>query len=419
MGGNWHEGAGAPDPADRDRLLARAVSATTSGILITAADLPDNPIIYANDSFCRITGYAPGEILGRNCRFLQGPGTDPGTVARIRAAVTEGRGVRERIVNHRKDGSRLCFDLVISPVHDAAGRLRFFVGVQNDVTRQVEAEEALRAGEARLRRAERLEALGRLTSGVAHEFNNALTPILSLTELAVRDVPAGELREDLEVVLRAARAARGVVQRLLAFSRPEPGEMRAVPFAEVVADATRLLRPGLPEGVRLSCPEPAGEFPVLGDRGQLLQLVINLLGNARDAVGPGPGAITLDLAPAELDGLGAEALGLRPGRHVRLDVADTGPGMDAATQEHIFEPFFTTKGPGEGTGLGLPVAHGLVTGHKGAIAVRSAPGKGTVFTVHLPLAAGATDGPEGQSRGEEPRGKETGTADGAHSGDRR
>jgi PAS domain S-box-containing protein len=253
------------------------------------------------------------------------------------------------------------------------------VGLWTDVTALKRAETERRNLEAQLQHSQRLEALGTLAGGAAHEINNALVPVIALTKIVASHLPEDSRdRRNLGTVLVGAERSRDLVKQILAFSRKENEERRGegVDVAAVLREALRLMRATVPTSIRLD-EEIASAPPMTCDPNQLHQVVVNLVNNAAQAIGEGHGTITV--------GLRAE-----PERAaLRLWVADTGCGMDEATKARIFEPFFTTKEVGSGTGLGLAVVHGIIKDHGGTIEVESAPGRGTRFDVILPLPPAA------------------------------
>ncbi len=250
-----------------------------------------------------------------------------------------------------------------------------------DVTERRRAREERARLEERLRHAEKLEALGRLAGGVAHDFNNILVPILGFAELALEESQAGSPLHESQLQIReAAQRARDLVSQILAFSRRDQPEPRPIDAAGVVTKALALARKGIPAPIEFVTRVEAGTGSVLSDATQLHQIVLNLCSNARDAVGS-MGRVEVTLAPVEVDdGLP----GVPAGRYVLLRVSDDGVGMDEATQARLFEPYMTTKGGTGGHGLGLAVVHGIVTSAGGAIRVESAPRRGSTFEVYLP-----------------------------------
>ncbi|MGK2946948.1 MAG: sensor histidine kinase [Acidimicrobiales bacterium] len=254
------------------------------------------------------------------------------------------------------------------------------------------ASEAARVTlEAELRQAQRLEAVGHLAGGVAHDFNNVLTAILSYADLAVDAVDDPGAKADLESIRSAARRGAGLTRQLLQFSRREAGEPEVVDVNERVLDVVSMLDRTLGDRAALRCELTADPSTVLADPVELDQVVLNLIVNARDAL-VGHGTITVATDEVELDADDLPVLGpLVPGRHLRLTVSDDGEGMAPEVLEHAFEPFFTTKGRGQGTGLGLSTVYGIVQRHGGHASARSVPGEGTTVEVLLPAAPRADE----------------------------
>ncbi len=245
--------------------------------------------------------------------------------------------------------------------------------------------------EEQLRHSQKLEAVGQLAGGIAHDFNNLLTAILSSTDMAARELPESHpVREYLSEIHRASDRAADLTHRLLAFSRRQVLRLEVLDLADVVNEAERMLRRVIGEDVRLETRLTAGVPPVRADRGQLLQVLMNLAVNARDAM-PSGGALTLATGHQIVDRTTATThRGMTPGEYSVLAVSDTGTGMDEATQSRIFEPFFTTKPSGKGTGLGLSMVYGIVKQVEGYVQVDSQPSQGAIFTIYLPAAPGAT-----------------------------
>jgi signal transduction histidine kinase len=279
------------------------------------------------------------------------------------------------------DGSTKWIYAEIETVFDDDGNPVRRIGTNRDVTEVRAAEERQRELEHQLLQSQKLEALGTLAGGIAHDLNNTLMPILALSELLMRQMPEGSgEREDLETVVQASRHGRDLVQRILAFSRDQKAAKTKVDLAATIRAALQMLRPTIPATVLIN-EEIQDVPPVLADAGQLQQIIVNLVTNARQAIGNGLGTITIGVAPAS-----RRQNRRRGDNFVCLRVADTGCGMDAKTRDRIFEPFFTTKNVGEGTGLGLSVVHGIIVEHGGRIEVASQLGKGTEFIVFLPAA---------------------------------
>jgi signal transduction histidine kinase len=259
------------------------------------------------------------------------------------------------------------------------------IGVVKDITEQ-------RQRDAELRESERLAALGQLAGGVAHEINNLLQPIISLTEIVQDDLAAratqevdAELLEHLAVVMTCGRQARDIVRKILRYARQETPTLKPTKLSEILDRAIALVRDLLPPGVKLSVHDAIDtDDEALVDAGELTQVIANLAVNADHAM-KSQGALDISLERTQLTADTATALGMPIGSYFLVKVADTGCGMDAATQARIFDPFFTTKPVGQGTGLGLSMVHGIIKSWGGAISVASTVGKGTEFRLYVPI----------------------------------
>jgi PAS domain S-box-containing protein len=311
-------------------------------------------------------GYSREELLRLTLDDIDAE-SSPGGGDAFERLVAEAPMSFER-VHRRKDGTLMPVEISGQPVVDSGGR-----EVYQCVVRDISERKHL---EAELRQAQKLEAMGQLAGGVAHDFSNLLTAITGQTALAkqtlTRDHPALRFIENVEL---AAEQATGVVRALLTFSRRAPARKEPVDLAEVVRQTARLLRGTLPAAVTLEEKVPSQvQVWVQGNSNQIQQAVLNLVINARDAM-PTGGTVSLSCGLARGEGSVSVAT---------LKVADTGVGMTQEVQERLFEPFFTTKPAGQGTGLGLPIVHGIVTDHGGCIAVHSEVGKGTAVTLTFP-----------------------------------
>jgi len=255
--------------------------------------------------------------------------------------------------------------------------------------KEAEEREEERCLEEQLREAQKMESIGKLAGGIAHEFNNLLTPIIGYSELVLNQTRNDDpLRQHIEEIKKAGERAASLTKQLLAYSRKQPLQPRVLDLNAVIAEVDRMLRRligGNIELVTRLAPE-LGRVKV--DPGQIEQIVINLAVNARDAM-PQGGKLTIETTNTELDeAYPRKRAAVTPGQYVMLSVSDTGCGMDAQTQSHLFEPFFTTKEIGKGTGLGLSMVYGIVKQSGGDIWVYSEIGRGTVFKIYLPRAKG-------------------------------
>lgn len=364
-------------------LALRAVEAMAIGLVITDATRSDNPVIYCNPGFERLTGYTYAEVLGRNCRFLQGPDADPAELARLRKAVEEGQACSVVLRNYRKDGTAFWNALSVTPLTDSNGRLTHFVGVQTDIT-------PVKNLEAQFLQAQKMEVMGLLASGIAHDFNNVLTVINGYTDVAMGTLPEGHAaRALLEEVSAAGQRAAGMTRQVLGFSRKSTADSTRADLTALIYGCKQMLGKLVGPGIELVTNLAPGLPPVAADPSQVEQVVMNLTINARDAM-PTGGRITITTALVEVGKANTSHPGVPPGGYAVMRVADNGCGMDATTLDRVFEPFFTTKPAGRGTGLGLSTVLTIVNGGGGHIRAESEPGEGSTFHVYLPLAKGPT-----------------------------
>jgi signal transduction histidine kinase len=335
---------------------------------------------------------AEADLLGRRLEDVAGDLWPTDGLLDDFAQVAETGRPRMREVQLVAGGDPVTAELTLIPFFGPDGRTRHLLAVVRDITARRRAEAARREFEARLAQARKMEALGQLAGGVAHDFNNILAGILGFAEMIrriARDPAASGFAQE---IVQAAKRARDLVKQILMFSRRQPGERRPLRLPDVVAEALQLVRGAAPPAVQVSTHLDADVPYILGDATQLHQVVMNLCTNAAQAMGDAGGEllVTVGTVPAGPD-FARRHPPLREGECVRLAVTDTGPGMPQAVMDRLFEPFFTTKAPGVGTGLGLSVVHGVVQNHDGAIVVESRPGNGTTFEVYLP-AVGAPSG---------------------------
>lgn len=378
---------------NEDRL--RNLAANLPGIVFQRVTRPGKPpeYVYVSERCLEISGHTPEE-------WIQDPEIVKRQIApefhdRLREAIrAASRSFTPGEVEYRattKAGEERWFRTMFRPRPLSDGAV-MWDGIILDITAQKTMEHQRVDLENQLRQSQKIEALGTLAGGIAHDVNNALVPIVALTKMTLKSLPEDSVqRNSLETVLEASYRARDLVAQILAFSRKEKPKTEALRLQDVVPKTIRLLGATLPPNISLS-PRLAEDVPPVGaDENQIVQVLMNLCTNAGHAIGANTGRIEIGLDEIDInDKAGAHPSGLPAGCYARLTVADTGCGMDARTLQRIFEPFFTTKGVGEGTGLGLSVVHGIVANHGGRITVESEVGRGTVFTILLPLAEAET-----------------------------
>lgn len=363
--------------AERKRLMA-AIEQAGEAIVMTDAQ---GIIQFVNPAFERTTGYSRKEAVGQNPRILKSGEHDELFYRNLWDTISGGRTWAGRMVNKRKDGTLYTEETTISPVRDASGRIVNYVAVKRDIT------EHLRLA-AQFQQSQKMEAMGRLAGGVAHDFNNMLGVILGYAELALCQVdPAQPLHADLEEILKAANRSTDITRQLLAFDRKQTIIPVALDLNHTVESMLKMLRRLIGEDIDLAWLPEVGVCPIKMDPVQVDQILVNLCVNARDAIAD-VGKVTIETGNAVFDETYcADHAGFVAGEYVLLAVSDDGCGIDKEILDRIFEPFFTSKGVGQGTGLGLSTVYGIVKQNNGFINVYSEPGKGTTFRIYLPRYA--------------------------------
>ena len=358
----------------------------TEGIL--AADGETGAFLYANPASCRILGYEKEELLRMHVPDILPKESLAGWMNTFEIHV-RGENTRAAAVPFlRKDGTGGSMDINTAPV-EMDGR-RCVVGFFTDVTEQMRLEAKNKALEAQLLQAQKLEAVGKLAGGVAHDYNNMLAIILGYGELALSNVDCADpLHYQIEQILSAAERSRDITRQLLAFARRDMICPKILDLNDTLEGMSKMLRRLVGEDIQLTWLPGGGLWTVMMDPSQLDQILANLCVNARDAI-PDTGRIIIETKNVVLDDAYCAAhAGCEPGEYVMLSTTDDGCGMGRDILDKIFEPFFTTKGPGKGTGLGLSTVYGIVNRNEGYIDVSSEPGKGTTFTIYLPRHASA------------------------------
>jgi two-component system cell cycle sensor histidine kinase/response regulator CckA len=356
-----------------------AIEQTGETVMVTD---PDCIIQYVNPAFEQVTGYGRQEAIGQHVRMLESGEHDQGFFQGLSQTISSGRTWRGTMVNKRKDGTLCTQEGTASPVYDAGGEIVSCVVVLRDVTGQRQMEE-------QLRQAQKMETVGQLAGGVAHDFNNMLQVIISYVEMALEKVEVGQpLHKYLLEVRKAAQRSAELTGQLLAFARKQAVSPKVVNLNEAVASTRKMIQRLIGEEIDLAWMPGHDVWKVKIDPAQLDQVLANLAVNARDAI-RGVGRLTVETKNVTLDeGYCAAHLGSVPGEYVLLAVSDNGCGMDRETLSHLFEPFFTTKVQGKGTGLGLATIYGIVKQNDGFIEVSSEPGQGSTFRVYLPRVEG-------------------------------
>ena len=365
-----------------EERFARAFGSSPNALSII--DVKTGNVLEVNEGFARLFGHSRATMVG-NSSFEVGLWADPGQRERARQLLFEHGTLRDfPIVGRHADGRALDCLLSAEIVDLSEGRA-VVVNVR-DVTETLKVERAKAELETQLRQAQKMDALGTLAGGIAHDFNNILGAIMAYAELIKMDAHLPQQVESYVVELRrAGERAKDLVQQILTFSRRQPQQRRAVRVDIAVRDALNLLRSTLPSTIRIDA-QIAGDTPlVLADVTQIHQVMTNLGTNAAHAMKRAAGTLYVSLDTVEVDEAMANAnTQLSARRYSRITVRDDGDGMSPTTIKRMFEPFFTTKLPGEGTGLGLAVVHGIVRDHEGAIEVDSEEGRGTTISVYFP-----------------------------------
>jgi PAS domain S-box-containing protein len=382
----------------RSERLFRAIVETSAEALNLATR--DGTIIYSSPMAFHYTGRPPEAYVGTKV-FDHVVAEE---VAAYRRGWEEfvdrpGARLRTEFSMRTNDGKLIHLETLRSNLLDDPN-LGAVVSIVRDITDQRRVEE-------HMRQTQKMEAVGRLAGGVAHDFNNLLSVIVSYAEVAAGGLPKDDpVRDDLAEILQAAERGAGLTRQLLAFGRKQVMQLQSLDLNELVEDFGKMLRRLIGEDIEFEIRPSSHLFRTRADRGQIEQVLMNLVVNARDAM-PNGGRLVVSTANAMLDAAQAAQFDLTPGPYVVLSVSDTGSGMDAPTLARVFEPFFTTKRVGEGTGLGLSTAYGIVRQSGGAIAADSAPGTGTVFRIYLQQNEGTDERHHESGRPRHSTGRET------------
>lgn len=343
---------------------------------------PDGIMQFANPKLCTLTSYGQAELVGQFGGLLLFPEDVPVIIARRDERRRTGEVQHFDLRLRHREGHAVPVFVSATAIRDAE---KGFVGTMAMMT-DMSLRDRL---QAELLQAQKIDALGRLSGGVAHDFNNMLSAILGFAELVKATLPRGDGRhEDMDALIGTAERAAGLTRQLLAFSRKQTMQPVALDFSEVVRELDKMLSRVVPENIRITLELEPGLSRCRADKVQMEQVLLNLVVNARDAM-PSGGALRIRTSTQELGPVEAADRKVAAGRYVCVAVEDTGSGMSEETLRHIYEPFFTTKPKGQGTGLGLSTVHGIVTQSGGFLRVRSTPGRGSTFEACFPVTTAA------------------------------
>ena len=364
---------------DELKQLVIAMESIEEAIIITDVN---GRIYYTNPSLERIAGYKSEDVAGQNMSiFNNNDDLEQSVYYEMWDTVTRGEVWTGKIVSKKKDNTLYTERLTISPVYDTSGQLINFVAVKKDITRETKLE-------LRLRNKQKLEAIGTLAGGIAHEFNNSLMAIIGYTELTMDELAEdSEERDNLDQALKASYNATTMIQRILAFGHQGEQERMKLNIRPIVKESLKLVRMSLPSTIVLNCNINVEDCEILADPTQIQQVLINLCTNAEHAMREKGGELVIEMELVEVDKDLTVREGLQNRECIKLMIKDSGCGMKSEIIERIFDPFFTTKEIGEGTGMGLAIVHGIIKNHGGAITVESKLDKGTTFNVYFPIVS--------------------------------
>ena len=386
------------------RLLASIVESSDDAIISKDTQ---GIITSWNKGAEKIFGYTAGEVVGKPISIIAAPDRVD-EMPRILARILHGERIDHyETISRAKSGKLVNISLTVSPLYDAEGRIVGASKIARDITEQVNTRAERKALQDQLLQAQKMEAIGRLAGGIAHDFNNMLTVISGYNRMILEGLPALDpSRQYAEEILEAAERAGALTNQLLSFSRRQIIQPRVIRVNAVVEQSEKMLQRVLGDDIQLVCELKRDAGNIRADPNQIVQAIVNLAVNARDAM-PTGGRLLMETANVLLDETYVQThLDVQPGEFVMIAMSDTGCGMEAATQEHIFEPFFTTKEQGKGTGLGLATVYGMMKQTGGDIWVYSEVGRGTTFKLYFPrvfteVSELARGGPQVQAGGGE------------------
>ncbi len=357
------------------QLLMTVIEQSAESIVITDTA---GVILYVNPAFEQITGYSPVEAMGQTPRILKSGKQDAAYYKDLWHTIISGQIWHSRIINKKKDGSLYTEDSSITPVRDQSGQITNYVAVNRDVTNELNLEK-------QYYQAQKMEAIGRLAGGISHDFSNLLTAIMGYVELASITLSSDHpVYDNLQSIQKTAERAAALTRQLLIFARRQVVEPQILNLNDLILNLDKMLRRLIGEDIELVFLSGLDLGQVKVDPGQMEQVIVNIVVNARDAM-PDGGKLTLETANITLAAADVRNhTGITPGQYVSLTISDTGHGITEEVKTHIFEPFFTTKDKGKGTGLGLATCFGIITQCDGYIYLKSIPEQGATFKIYLP-----------------------------------
>lgn len=367
---------------EQQRRLVAVIDQVDQGVVVT-----DNRgvIQYVNPAMEKLSGYNRAEVVGKNAKIFSRDRESDLFYRQIWMTISAGMTWSGQFGCNRKDGTPYRVQCTISPVRNDSGKITNYVSLRRDITQELRMQE-------QVQQAQKMEAIGTMAGGIAHDFNNILAAILGYSEMLEEEVPEGQkARKHVDQVVKAANRAKDLVRQILTFCRKSETELQPMLLQPIVKEVLKLIRASMPSTIELrqNIQETTGK--VLADSTQIHQVVMNLCTNASQAMEEKGGMLEVSLLTEMLeDDLDLETGKLEKGPYARLIVKDTGCGMDAETREKIFLPFFSTKPQGQGTGMGLSLVHGIITGLGGTVQVDSIEGRGTTFDILIPVLEGET-----------------------------
>ena len=365
---------------EKDTLF-QAVQDSNLAHTVSAID-GDRPLIYVNQAFLDETGYALDEVIGKNCRFLQGEGTDPKAVQRIREALDAFEPIDIELLNYRKDGTPFMNRLKMSPVYDGDGKPVAFMGMQSNITSTIAN---MRVVQERYK----LESLGKLSANISHEIKNAIQPVKLMIESLDdwENMSKEQVRKCIDIAKTNIDIAEHITHDVLRFSRRIETEKEWVDTDQLAEGTLRFIKNIAPNTITIEADISQAEgmnTKLHLNRNEFYQIITNIVGNAVDAM-ESKGTLQLVWQHITLDTVRAQTLSLSPGMYAHIAFTDSGPGIDEKVMGDMFQPFFSTKPPGEGTGLGLAITRKIMHDHGGRIIAANVPDGGAMISLYLPL----------------------------------